>query len=168
MYVIMGKCAFITVGTTRFDLLIATLFGDEPSALRTLCDCLDVERVIVQTGLSPMPTPLPSWIAIEHYPYKDSIEDDIRRADLVISHAGAGTILQTLEAHKPLLVVVNEHLMNNHQLEIAHQMEQEGYLFHCTCATLTSALRQFVNHTFKHYEKGNPALFGRYLNQLMA
>ncbi|CAF4575020.1 unnamed protein product, partial [Rotaria magnacalcarata] len=63
-------------------------------------------------------------IPIEYYQYKDSIENDIQQADIVISHAGAGTILQALEAHKPLLVVVNEKLMNNHQLEIANEMEQ--------------------------------------------
>jgi len=163
----MGKSAFVTVGTTQFDLLIETIVNDS-NVIRTLVDCLHIDKIILQTGNSEMPSYDNLPISIEHYKYKDSIETDIQQADLVISHAGAGTILQTLEAHKPLLVVVNEKLMNNHQFEIAHAMEQEGYLFHCTCSTLATGLQKFVNHQFKQYEKGNPLLFGRYLNQIMS
>ena len=164
----MVKSVFVTVGTTQFDLLIETILMDK-NVINTLVDCLQIEKIILQTGTSQIPTydhRLP--IAIEHYQYKDSIENDIQQADLVISHAGAGTILQTLEAHKPLLVVVNEKLMNNHQLEIAHEMEKQGYLYHCTCSTLAQTLEKFLRHQFQQYEKGNPLLFGRYLNQIIS
>jgi len=163
----MGKCVFVTVGTTQFDLLIETIIRDS-NVLRTLVDCLHIDKLILQTGNSQMPSYDNISIPVEYYKYKDSIDNDIQQADLVISHAGAGTILQTLEAHKPLLVVVNENLMDNHQLEIAHEMEQQGYLFHCTCSTLATTLQKFVNHTFKQYEQGNPLLFGRYLNQIIS
>lgn len=48
-------------------------------------------------------------------------------AALVLSHAGAGTCLEALEAGKPLLVVVNDFLADNHQLELASKFNQEGY-----------------------------------------
>ncbi|CAF3518200.1 unnamed protein product [Rotaria socialis] len=163
----MGKSAFVTVGSTQFDLLIETIVHD-PNVLQTLVDCLQINKLILQIGNSQMPLIDNISIPIECYPYKDSIENDIQQADIVISHAGAGTILQALEAHKPLLVVVNEKLMNNHQLEIANEMEQHGYLFHCTCSKLATTLKQFVNHTFKQYEKGDPLLFGQYLNKIMS
>ncbi|CAF1011888.1 unnamed protein product [Rotaria sordida] len=163
----MGKCVFVTVGTTRFDQLIETIVQDS-NVLQALVDCLHIDKLILQIGNSQMPSHDNISIPIEYYTYKDSIENYIQQADLVISHAGAGTILQTLEAHKPLLVVVNEKLMNNHQLEIAHEMEKQGYLFHCTCSTLATTLRKFVNHKFKQYEKGNPLLFGQYLNEIMS
>lgn len=163
----MGKCAFVTVGTTQFDLLIETIIHDS-DVMRTLVDCLHIDKLILQIGNSKMPSHDALTIPVEYYQYKDSIENDIQKADLVISHAGAGTILQTLEAHKPLLVVVNEKLMNNHQLEIAHEMEKQGYLYHCTCSTLATTLKKFVNHKFQQYEKGNPSLFGQYLNQIMS
>jgi beta-1,4-N-acetylglucosaminyltransferase len=167
---VMGKSAFVTVGTTQFDLLIETILRDDSDVLRTLIDCLHIEKLIIQTGSSQIPpsaSRIDLPIVIEHYKYKDSIDDDIQQADLVISHAGAGTILQTLEAHKPLLVVVNEQLMDNHQVEIADEMERQGYLFHCTCASLAVTLKKFDRHTFQQYEQGNPSLFGRYLNQIM-
>ncbi|CAF1152977.1 unnamed protein product [Adineta steineri] len=163
----MGKCAFITVGTTQFDLLIETIIHDS-NVLETLINCLHIDKIILQTGNSQMPSYDNLSIPIEHYQYKDSIDNDIQQADIVISHAGAGTILQTLEAHKPLLVVVNEKLMNNHQLEIANEMEQQGYLYHCTCSTIAKTLEKYVNHKFRQYEKGNPLLFGQYLNQIMS
>ena len=163
----MVKSVLVTVGTTQFDLLIETVLQDK-NVLKSLVDCLHVEKIILQTGTSRIPSFEPLPISLEHYPYRKSIENDIQQADLVISHAGAGTILQTLEAHKPLLVVVNEKLMNNHQLEIAHEMEKQGYLYHCTCSTLAETLEKFRQHQFEQYEKGNPALFGRYLNQIMS
>ena len=163
----MGKSAFVTVGTTQFDLLIETIVTDK-NVIQTLVDCLKIDKLILQIGNSQMPSFDNLPIKIEYYKYKDSIENDIQQADLVISHAGAGTILQTLEAHKPLLVVVNEKLMNNHQLEIAHVMEQQDYLYYCTCSTIGETLEKFANHQFKQYEKGNPELFGRYLNQIMS
>jgi beta-1,4-N-acetylglucosaminyltransferase len=166
----MSKCIFVTVGTTQFDRLIETIFDERSQVLDTLDECFHARKLIVQTGQSPMPSTehlASTTIEIESYQRKDSISDDIKRADLVISHAGAGTILEVLEAGKPLLVVVNEKLMGNHQLEIADQMEKEGYLSHCTCDTLADGLRKVAQQSFKQYKKGNPALFGRYLNQIV-
>jgi len=38
-----------------------------------------------------------------------------------------------LAAAKPLVVVVNEKLMNNHQFELAKQFYNDGHLLYCTC-----------------------------------
>lgn len=163
----MGKRVFVTVGTTQFNQLIETILQD-PNVIQTLINSLNIDKIILQIGSSEMPSHDNISIPIEYYKYKNSIEHDIRQADIVISHAGAGTILQVLEAQKPLLVVINEKLMNNHQIEIAHAMEQQDYLSYCTCSTLVPALKKFANHQFKPYEKGNPSLFGEYLNHIMS
>jgi UDP-N-acetylglucosamine transferase subunit ALG13 len=50
------------------------------------------------------------------------LQDKIEQADLVISHCGAGILLEALRANKPYqkkaqtkcIAVVNETLMNNH------------------------------------------------------
>ena len=46
---------------------------------------------------------------------------------------GAGSCLEVLEAGKPLVVVVNEKLMDNHQIELAQQLYNDGHLLYCTC-----------------------------------
>lgn len=41
--------------------------------------------------------------------------------------------MEALGANKPLLVVVNDKLMDNHQLELAKQLEADSQLIYCTC-----------------------------------
>lgn len=57
----------------------------------------------------------------------DEWETHFRRADLVISHAGMGTILKSLDFGKPLIIVpriaeLKEH-RNNHQLATANHLK---------------------------------------------
>lgn len=42
---------------------------------------------------------------------------------------GAGTILDVLKNKKPLLVVINDSLMNNHQNELYDVMTKEKFIF---------------------------------------
>lgn len=49
------------------------------------------------------------------------------------SPVGAGSCLETLEKGKPLLVVINEKLMDNHQLELAKQLHRDGHVLYCNC-----------------------------------
>ncbi|KAG0645904.1 UDP-N-acetylglucosamine transferase subunit alg13 [Hyphodiscus hymeniophilus] len=46
---------------------------------------------------------------------------------LVISHAGAGTILDVMRMGVPLIVVPNPSLLDNHQSELAEELERQGY-----------------------------------------
>uniref|UniRef100_A0ABI7VY40 UDP-N-acetylglucosamine transferase subunit ALG13 n=1 Tax=Felis catus TaxID=9685 RepID=A0ABI7VY40_FELCA len=96
---------------------------------------LGYDRLVLQIGrgkVVPEPFRTESF-ALDVYRYKDSLKEDLEKADLVISHAGAGSCLETLENRKPLVVVINEKLMNNHQLELAKQLHKDGHLFYCTC-----------------------------------
>lgn len=51
--------------------------------------------------------------------YSDNIGKWINEADVIVSHAGTGSMLDCLQQGKPLIVVVNTELMDNHQLDVA-------------------------------------------------
>ena len=106
-------------------------------------------------------------LEIECFDYKDSIADDMNEASLVISHAGAGSILETLSLWKPLIVVVNEELMDNHQYELASKMADEGYLFYCTCAGLLETLQTKDLTQLKRKQPVDEKVFGNFLNQFV-
>ena len=62
----------------------------------------------------------------------EKMKDIIKDADIIITHAGVGTIMECLEMGKEIIVVPRkaenlEHV-NNHQEEIAFEMEKRGFL----------------------------------------
>ena len=49
----------------------------------------------------------------------------MKRADMIISHCGAGSVLEAISLRKFLIVVVNSTLQGNHQTELADAGRQE-------------------------------------------
>lgn len=166
---------FVTVGTTRFDELIDTIFTDEILKLLQRCQCKSlkiqygagksidtdaIERVGRQFSIN-----------IECYDFKANILTDINESDLVISHAGAGSCIEVLTSKKPLIVVVNENLMNNHQTELAQQLFIDGYLLYCSTQTMAKTLDDLDGKIIqlKPYEPGhrNMMKFVNHLNTVM-
>ncbi|KAI0232981.1 N-acetylglucosaminyldiphosphodolichol N-acetylglucosaminyltransferase [Lamellibrachia satsuma] len=157
---------FVTVGTTSFDQLIQTVSNDTVlQVLQKLGYC----HMVLQIGrgsYEPTPQNTDSF-KLEYFKFKDSIAEDIRCADLIISHAGAGSCLEVLGANKPLVVVINEELMNNHQVELADQLSSDGHLFYCTCSELPQLLESVELSHLKPFEAGKPEKFGTFLDKIM-
>lgn len=129
---------------------------------------LGFERLILQIGNG---TIIPQnkneiGIHIEWFRFKDSLLENIKEADLVISHAGAGSCLEVLEYLKPLIVVINEDLMDNHQLELAEQLYSDGHLYYTRCKELSLTLQTMDTTNLKPFGPGNANLFSIYLNNL--
>lgn len=111
---------FVTVGTQgSFDRLIRTV--DKWAGLRARAD------IFAQTG--------PSDYHSEHIRTEQRIDaTEFRRrvesSDLVIAHAGMGSIITALELGKPIIVMprrasLGEH-RNDHQVATAKQFAEQG------------------------------------------
>ncbi|CEM24395.1 unnamed protein product [Vitrella brassicaformis CCMP3155] len=121
------KRLFLTVGTTSFDRLVDAV--DQITFLDKLA-ALGFSRFIMQIGKGEREPRVASHagVSVEWFRFKPTLDDEIRAADLIISHAGAGSILEALRAQKRLLVVINDALMDNHQTEVAEAMHDDNYL----------------------------------------
>lgn len=106
-------------------------------------------------------------IEITTYRFKDSLAEDIAGADLVISHAGAGSCLEVLEANKPLIVVINDQLMDNHQAELASALQSRRHASACTPDTLLQTILQTDPSQLVPYPKADPSIFKTFLDQVM-
>lgn len=120
----------------------------------------------VGSGVEPE-IPLSTNIQISWFRLKESISTDIESASLIISHAGAGSCLEVLSVSKPLIVVVNQKLMGNHQLELADKLHQERYALMCYPETLCSTLSTFKSSSLKLLPKVSPIVFSSYIENLM-
>ncbi|CAG4929666.1 unnamed protein product [Colias eurytheme] len=158
------KC-FITVGTTRFDLLCQQVMSTNVLQALKKIGCKTIVFQIGKSDVEPGDYEL-EGIKLHLYRFKDSIKDDIRNSDFVISHAGAGSCLEVLSANKPLLVVVNEDLMDNHQLELAEQLQIDGHLYYCTCDTLQCTVEEVDFSALAPFPKANPEPFFQALDSV--
>lgn len=102
----------VTVGTTEFDQLTKEL--DCENFYRLVTE-LGYSKVVFQTGRGkhiPQQRKTPTIVTIDFTP---SISDFFASADTIISHCGAGTLLECLKLNKRIIAVVNDTLADNHQ-----------------------------------------------------
>ncbi|CAG9856381.1 unnamed protein product [Phyllotreta striolata] len=173
------KKVFVTVGTTKFPKLIDKIVTED--VLR-LFQSLGYNFIQIQTGkdfypeailpkLSSYNVKSESPLVIEYNDlvirfeeYFEDFDGEITSSDIVISHAGAGSCLDVLRKKKPLLVVINEDLMDNHQIELAEELQKHGYLYYSTCDTLGEALQRDFT-ILKPYPEPDKSLFPNYLDK---
>ncbi|XP_059612322.1 UDP-N-acetylglucosamine transferase subunit ALG13 homolog [Phlebotomus argentipes] len=156
----------VTVGTTSFPELISAVNTRE--MVEILKNRLKCHEITVQSGKNDLEF-IPEFkdLSTKSFHYSDAFRDCIRAADLVISHAGAGTCMEVLAAGKALVVVVNDTLMDNHQTELADQLASENCLVQCIPASLCQTLREFDPSKLKKYEKGDPGRIVEEIDKLM-
>lgn len=158
-----SKTLLVTVGTTSFDPLIEIVTSKD------FCEAAvkaGYSRLVIQYGRGTIPKhiqgvtesasqtgslPFTPSLEVVAFPFKDSIKEYIRNAEMVIGHAGAATAIETLRAKKKLLLVVNETLMANHQWELARALELQG----CALTATPFSLLQ----TFASAQQWNPTPF---------
>ncbi|WP_318422585.1 PssE/Cps14G family polysaccharide biosynthesis glycosyltransferase [Photobacterium leiognathi] len=109
---------FVTVGTTTFDSLIR--YSDIAASI------YDKYEFVFQKAKS-------DYIPINglSFEFVDNIDEYYNNADIVITHAGAGTIYRLLELNKKVIVVPNLERVDKHQLDIAQYMGDNKHLLVC-------------------------------------
>ncbi|KMZ61619.1 Glycosyltransferase, family GT1 [Zostera marina] len=150
------KVVFVTVGTTSFDSLIKAIDSDE---VREDLLKKGYTHLIIQMGRGLY---VPSKFSgengtlnVDYFTFSPSIATYLRSASLVISHAGSGSIFETLRLGKPLIVVVNEDLMDNHQSELAEELADKKYLFCARPPTLHHVIRTMELGSLLPYQPGD-------------
>ncbi|KAJ3854657.1 glycosyl transferase [Lentinula lateritia] len=166
--------AFITVGSTRFDGLIKSIFS--PSVLASLSN-KGYTNIVVQCGNSDFPYVHllvhgeqsfqleKDGVIIECWKFKPSLQRDYERADLVISHAGSGTIVDVLRMDKPLIVVPNPTLADNHQQELASALEKLGHLRSSTTSQLANTIQEFDASSLTKFPPFDGSKFRKLLDE---
>ncbi|KAI1712123.1 UDP-N-acetylglucosamine transferase subunit ALG13 like protein [Ditylenchus destructor] len=96
--------------------------------------------------------------------YKKNIIAEMERADLIIGHAGAGTCLEALERGKPFVTVINDALADNHQIELAERLAQDGHLLFTTPTKLADILADPRLFKLKPFVKADPSVFAQFLD----
>ncbi|VAH87167.1 unnamed protein product [Triticum turgidum subsp. durum] len=166
------RMVFVTVGTTCFDALVKVVDSEE------------VKQALLQKGYTDLRiqmgrgTYTPSKICsvrasgnsnlqVEHFTFLPSIADNIREASLVISHAGSGSIFETLRLGKPLIVVVNEDLMDNHQSELAEELAERNHLLCAHPQTLRETVEAMDLNALQPYVPGEAKPVVALINQFL-
>lgn len=143
---------FIITGTQKFefnrlleiiDLLIENGHIKEP--------------VFAQTGSS---TYSPRYYQYEKYMSEKKFSNMIDSSSVIISHGGAGSIVQSVLRKKkviafPRLSIFNEHV-DNHQLEITDVFVKKEYILAAdSLNSLINNLNEIENKEFEQFETNN-------------
>jgi len=115
---------FVTVGTARdFSRLVkkADEIGKEMN-----------EKIIIQRGNTRY---TPKNCNYFDFIGREKFENYIKKADIVVTHAGVGNIITSLTQKKPTVVIprrkkFNEH-KNDHQMDIAKELEKSERIIVC-------------------------------------
>ncbi|MGR5208784.1 PssE/Cps14G family polysaccharide biosynthesis glycosyltransferase [Vibrio sp. PNB23_22_7] len=130
----------VTVGTTAFDELITVI--DESFEL------VQSVNIIAQISSSSNYTPK----HIESFEFSADFDSFVESADIIITHAGAGSVYSMLEKGKKLIVVPNLTRADNHQLELAKYVQDNNFALSCfDLAEIKNYIKNVKDFEFRPY-----------------
>ena len=134
----------VTVGSTHFDALIKIIDSKEfiEEARKQ-----GYNKIIAQIGAYE--GKIENLTDYQQYMKPDEMKKAFADADLVIGHAGAGTIMEVMQLGKPLIVVVNDILMENHQTELASRLKKDNLI---TMSSTKDFLETFKKGNFEAHK----------------
>eukprot|EP00825_Cyclidium_porcatum_P042382 TRINITY_DN5788_c0_g1_i4.p2 TRINITY_DN5788_c0_g1~~TRINITY_DN5788_c0_g1_i4.p2 ORF type:complete len:219 (+),score=62.88 TRINITY_DN5788_c0_g1_i4:120-776(+) len=165
-----NKTLFLTVGSTEFDALLKQF--DNDIIYQKLLQS-GFTKLIVQSGRGKYQ--LQNFkkspnLEIQQFQYTDKMQSYYSQADLILSHCGAGTLLEILRQGKKVLAIVNEELMDNHQIELENFLKKQNYIFGFeTIKNFTQQFEQFLSEyeikQLSSYEKAEPNKINQIINE---
>jgi len=130
---------FVTVGTGKFEKLVR--LADELSKEIK-------EKVIIQKGNSNY-----NVKNARCFKFTSKFDKYIKKARIIVSHGGAGTIFDLLNKNKKIIALANFDRIDKHQKEILEQLNNEGHLIYCRDFDLENAIKKSKKFKFKKYKK---------------
>ena len=90
---------------------------------------------------------------------------------MIISHCGAGSVLEAISLRKFLIVVVNSTLQGNHQTELADALAAKKYCLSTEPNMLISALGEIgkrgdIKRSIEPYPTADSSLFSNVVDSL--
>lgn len=129
-----GISVLATVGSTSFDGLVESLTTD--GALEVLYSA-GVRKLLLQYGrgrpvqgqtFTPTSAAEEEPLVVSAFAFTPSLAGCIADSDIVATHCGAGCVFESLAALKHVVAVPNRSLMDDHQSELADELDECGAL----------------------------------------
>ncbi|CAJ2641486.1 unnamed protein product [Trifolium pratense] len=161
------RVIFVTVGTTCFDALVKAV---DSETLQKELLAKGYTHLLIQMGRgSYLPTKSEGDcnLVVDYFTFSSSIADHIKSASLIISHAGSGSIFETLKLGKPLIVVVNEDLMDNHQSELGEKLANRKHLYCASPQTLHQTIVDMDLNALVPYSPGDATPVAKHINRFL-
>jgi len=162
--------AIVTVGSTTFDELIRAI--DNEAFVGALV-ALGIKRLKVQKGNgSYEPTVLigeaarEAGLESEVLTYSPSLSEDLHCASLVISHAGAGTVLDCLNTNRRMLIVPNEALADTNQVQFCEELKRYELLRWSRCDDIVPTLEGYTGEGLRRFPENATPTFASALRHL--
>ena len=161
-----SRGVLVTVGTTSFDGLVEAATSE---AFAEQLEAMGYAWLRVQVGRGKAPEekwdtrrPLRrSWFRMT-----PDMPGEMGNAALIVSHGGAGSIMEALTLKKRLIVCVNTALMGNHQEELAVALRDRRHLVLCDSPSdLVSAVASSAE--VDPYPDYDPEVFPNLVNDEM-
>lgn len=144
---------FITLGTQKFQFNRLLKKIDELISEKKI-----KEKVFAQIGNSDYK---PINFKYKEFLNKEEFEECVKKADLIITHAGVGTIITALNFDKHVIVVprlakYKEHV-DDHQVEIAESFSKKGFVLSSgeNIESLYENIKKSKTMKFKKYISSN-------------
>lgn len=172
----MPATVFVTVGTTKFDALVQAV---DSVAVADALVAKGYSKLVIQKGAGKyqVQTLVPqgsqyhqfdNGLQVQVFEFAPSLAKHMQAADLIISHAGSGSIFEALKLGKPLIAVPNAILMDNHQSELAEHLARLHYLIAASPDTLAYTLQHLSTENLRPYEGGNAKGIIQHINAVVS